>query len=111
MGDAASHLPRADNADLMDGVAVGIAPRRGVRAERRARNYVVHGHSSTSTLRVPRLLELGIEFRQDGKKIAYEAVVGDLEDRRVGILVNGDDHLGSFMPARCWIAPEMPTAM
>src|SRR5262245_56400927 len=52
--------------------------------------------SSKSTLRIACLLELDIEFRKDGKKIAYEAVVGDLEDRRVGILVDGDDHLGIF---------------
>ena len=40
------------------------------------------------------------------------AVVGDLEDRRFRVLVDRDDDLRlSFMPARCWIAPEMPTAM
>src|SRR5215510_8621821 len=52
--------------------------------------------SSKSTLRVTRLLELGIEFGKDGKKIAYKAVVGDLEDGRVGILVDGDDNFGIF---------------
>ena len=28
-----------------------------------------------------------------------------------GSLLIANDHLESFMPARCWIAPEMPTAV
>src|ERR1043165_4458220 len=37
-----------------------------------------------------RLAELG----DRGEQILLEAVVGDAEDRRLGVLVDGDDHLG-----------------
>ena len=53
------------------------------------------------------LRQLGDELEQ----VADQAIVRDLEDRRLGILVDRDDTFESFMPARCWIAPEMPTAM
>ena len=36
----------------------------------------------------------GGEFRNDGEEIADEAVVGDLEDRRLFVLVDRDDDLG-----------------
>ena len=45
------------------------------------------------------------------EEIAHETVIRDLEDRRLLVLVDGDDDFESFMPARCWMAPEMPTAM
>ena len=32
-----------------------------------------------------------LQFRQHGKEIADEAVIGDLEDRRFLVLVDGDD--------------------
>src|SRR4029077_18328440 len=43
---------------------------------------------------IPCLLQLGVELRQDGEQIADEAIVGDLEDWSLGILVDRDDHLG-----------------
>jgi hypothetical protein len=56
--------------------------------------------------------ELAGEFRDEREQIADEADVCYLEDRGVVVLVDGDDDFAeSFMPARCWIAPEMPTAM
>ena len=67
-----------------------------------------------------RLCELGVQSsrfqrrddrRHDLEQVADDAVVGDLEDRRVGILVDRDDGAATpFMPTRCWIAPEMPSA-
>src|SRR5262249_13555430 len=33
------------------------------------------------------------ELRQDLEEVADEAIVGDLEDRRLLVLVDGDDHL------------------
>jgi hypothetical protein len=39
-----------------------------------------------------------------------QAAIGDLEDRRVLFLLIATITLEYSMPARCWIAPEMPTA-
>src|SRR2546429_6707380 len=39
------------------------------------------------------LLELLRQLRHDLEQVADDAVVGDLEDRRLGILVDRDDHL------------------
>ena len=50
-------------------------------------------------------------MRDDLEEVADDAVVGDLEDGRFGVLVDGDDDLEPDMPARCWMAPEMPKAM
>ena len=44
-------------------------------------------------------------------QVADDPVVGDLEDRRLAVLVDRDDGLRVCMPARCWMAPEIPTAM
>ena len=50
---------------------------------------------STSTSSVSRLMatlcELGDQRRRDLEDVALNAVVGDLEDRRFGVLVDGDD--------------------
>ncbi len=52
------------------------------------------------------------EFRDGREQVGDEAVVGHLEDRRFfGSLLIATITFESFMPARCWIAPEMPTAM
>src|SRR3979411_1092443 len=37
------------------------------------------------------------------EKVSHQAVVGDLEDRRFRVLVDGDDHLG-VLPAGEWLA-------
>src|SRR2546426_1393154 len=39
------------------------------------------------------LLELLRQLRHDLEEVADDAVVGDLEDRRLGVLVDGHDHL------------------
>ena len=39
---------------------------------------------------MPQLLR---QLRHDLEQVAHEAVVGDLEDRRLGVLVDRDDHL------------------
>ncbi|OCC03513.1 hypothetical protein BA190_17380 [Labrys sp. WJW] len=54
------------------------------------------------------LAELGefvLELRQG------DIEIGDLEDRGLFVLLMATMTFGSFMPARCWMAPEMPTAM
>ena len=40
------------------------------------------------------MLEFLLQLRQDGEEVADEAVIGDLEDRRLLVLVDGDDDLG-----------------
>src|SRR3990172_8270265 len=40
------------------------------------------------------LLQLGFELRQSLEEVGYEAIVRDLEDRRLAILVDRDDDLG-----------------
>jgi len=45
------------------------------------------------------------------EQVGDQAVVGDGENRRFFILVDCDDTFESFIPARCWIAPEIPIAM
>ena len=44
------------------------------------------------------------------EQIRDQAVVGDVEDGRLLVLVDRDDDLGILIPARCWMAPEIPTA-
>jgi len=58
------------------------------------------------------------QFRQSLLEIGNQTVVGDLEDRRPLVRVDGDDNLlmatiilESFIPASCWMAPEISTAM
>jgi len=50
------------------------------------------------------------EGGDDLEEVCGDAVVGELEDGGVGVFVDGDDGLRAFMPTRCWMAPEMPTA-
>ena len=54
--------------------------------------------------------QLFFELRQRREQIGDQAVIGNLEDRRLFILLMATITLLSFMPARCWRAPEMPTA-
>src|SRR5262245_50169325 len=42
--------------------------------------------------------ELGVELGHQLEEIADEAVIGDLEDRRLLVLVNGDDDLRVLHP-------------
>jgi len=57
---------------------------------------------------------LGDFFLQQGRdleEVAHHAEVGDLEDRHLRSLLTATIVLDVCMPARCWIAPEMPSAM
>ena len=42
-----------------------------------------------------------LQFRDGCEQVGHEAVIGNLENRRLFILVDGDNDLESFMPARC----------
>src|SRR5215204_1282456 len=44
------------------------------------------------------LAQFGRELRQNLEKIADQPVISDLEDRRLLVLVDGDDHLGILHP-------------
>ena len=92
MGDTAAHLACAYDADLANGNNLSVALRGVIGENRRALNYVVHNHSS-SRYSIACLFELGVELGQDREQIADEAVIRDLENRCVGILIDGDDHL------------------
>ena len=78
-------------------------PDRGSQARRPAtddNNIKFHGFTiSTHKEFVPALSKRRREFAHGGKKISHQPVVGDLKDRRVGILVDGDDDFG-FLHAR-----------
>src|SRR5690348_13561818 len=43
-------------------------------------------------------LDLLSELWHDLEEVAHQPVVGDLEDRRLGILVDGDNHLAVLHP-------------
>jgi glucuronate isomerase len=51
------------------------------------------------------------ERRQHLHGVADDAVVGEVEDRRVGSVLMATITSALSMPTRCWIAPEMPAAM
>ena len=47
----------------------------------------------------------------DFEEVAYDAVVGDFEDRRVLVFVDGGDGARRLScPTTCWMAPLMPSA-
>ncbi len=54
------------------------------------RNILKQKNGGTSPPLSDRLKRF-LQFRQHGKEIADEAVIGDLEDRRFLVLVDGDD--------------------
>jgi hypothetical protein len=57
------------------------------------------------------LAEFALELGNGLEEIGNEPVIGDLKNRRLLVLVDGDDDLGVLIPARCWMAPEIPTAI
>src|SRR6188508_2294501 len=95
MRDAAAHLACAYDADLANGSRLSVLLRGLIGENRRALYYVVHDHSSCP-YSIACLFELGVELGQDREQIADQAVIRDLENWRIGILVDGDDHLGIF---------------
>ena len=44
------------------------------------------------------------------EEVAYDAVVGNFEDGASASLLMATMHCEPFMPTRCWMAPEIPTA-
>src|SRR6059036_1596924 len=52
------------------------------------------------------LLELFRQLRHHFEEVGDDPEIGDLEDRRLRVLVHRHDHLEVRMPARCWIAPD-----
>ena len=82
MGDAAAHLAGADDADAAD------------LRHRRRRRAIVRGHRlAIIALMLGFLASASVELRHGLNRSADQAVVGDLEDRRLLVLVDGDDDL------------------
>src|SRR5258708_25683492 len=71
MGDPAAHLAGADDADRLH-----------------------HDRSN----RLLAFRQLGVELRYQLEEVTDEAVIGNLEDRRLLVLVDGDDDLGILHP-------------
>src|SRR5260370_23557581 len=71
MGDRAAHLAGANDGDRLP-------------------------HDRSNRLLAVR--ELGVELRYQLEEVADEAVIGDLEDRRLLVLVDGDDDLRILHP-------------
>ena len=110
MGDAVAHLAGPDHADL---ASVSLSSRspsvpRGASIPQARRKRKPIRRDALVGERRSALFQLLLQLRQDLEQIANEPVIRDLEDRRFGVLIDGDDDLGVLMPAICWIAPEMP---
>jgi hypothetical protein len=104
VGDAVAHLAGADHADLADGM-------RPVLCARGTRHWPLLNFAHVflfyddplcgSTLRgaeycpvsTAHLTEFGRQFGQRLIEISDKAVIGDLEDRRLFVLIYGYDHL------------------
>src|SRR5580765_2944966 len=71
--------------------------RTALSANSRATAWIIFCSSPSSVFTAGSFLEELLEFRgeqrRDLEQIAHDAVVGDLEDRRLGILVDRADHL------------------
>ena len=50
------------------------------------------------------------QFRHSREQVRLQPVVRHAEDRRFGSLLIATITFESFIPAKCWIAPEMPAA-
>src|SRR2546427_578873 len=82
--------------------------------------YVSRGHRHAPRGRVPRarpspsplqeLLELGAQERHHLEEVPHDPVVGDLENRGLGVLVDGADHLGGPHPGQVLDGPRDPEA-
>jgi len=52
-------------------------------------------------------------FGDEGKEfadVAFDGEVGQLHHRLIALFVDRDDEF-ELMPAKCWMAPEMPAAI
>ena len=79
-GDAGAHLPGADDADLLD-IEVHLARSRTA-ARPRSADAICRVLANSAASSGSAVIEIG-----------HQTVVGDLEDRRLLVLVDGDDHL------------------
>src|SRR6266496_1286898 len=82
--------------------------------EVRAKAWIIFCSSVSSIcMAFPRLflqqfLELLFQQGRHLEEVAHDAVVGNLEDRRLRILVDGADHLGRPHARKGLIAPQNP---
>jgi len=60
---------------------------------------------------LPKLPQLLGEDRHDLQGIAHDPVIRHLEDGRLGSVLIATMHFEVRIPARCWIAPLIATAM
>src|SRR6266508_3618625 len=88
----APHPPRGVSPDLRDGHpgSATPAPRRVLTRASSPRPGQPRSRAPLSLLQ--ELLELGGQERHHLEEVSNDPVVGDLEDRRLGILVHGADH-------------------
>ena len=104
VGDAVAHLAGADHADLADGMRPVLRPRGTRHWPLPNFAHVVLFYGNPPRCSTPRVAEycpistahfaeFGRQFRQRLIEIGNKAVICDLEDRRLFILVDGDDHL------------------
>lgn len=54
-------------------------------------------------------IQLANQGRDDFVDIAHQTVVGIVEDWRIFIFINGDNHFAPLPPTICWICPEIPS--
>src|SRR5262245_17806716 len=81
----------------------GLLTPPGMTARARSKRALDWGSDMRPLIAARRRLGLGgvdalHQLGDGGEQIGHEAVVGDLEDGRVAVLVDGDDDLGSLHP-------------
>ena len=78
------------------------------------RGWELRGRDDPAVRRRHCLALLGLDrvgqLGDDLVEVADDPEVGELEDRRVRVLVDRHDVLRDRMPTLCWMAPEMPAA-
>src|SRR5690606_18209587 len=96
MGDATAHLTGTDDAHRPDSARHFPDPAAGDLLIASQRIWTAMCRPLVlPTLHALRCLSKRLfEFWEDLEEVADKAVVGDLEDRRFLVLVNGHDHLG-----------------
>ena len=96
-----AHHEHADLDALVD--RVGRLDDEPVRVELRPRS---RRDATSAGVLAQQLDELG----HDRVDVAHDREVAELEDRRVRVLVDGDDRLRVLHPTLCCTAPEIPSA-
>ena len=98
MGDTGTHLTGTDYPDFLDFHDRTISRNfrlRSISADPEKKKAGAVRHPAFFELSLERLKRF-FEFRKGVEKIGDEAVIGDLENRRFFILVDGDDNLRVF---------------